>query len=77
MIKPTTSAHDFAPVFKVLVEQAASGKVNFEFKDAWNPDVLYSNLAGQDLDVVSFKLIMERDKHSFALYDLASTMPQP
>jgi len=77
ILKPTTFLDNFTPALKGLVKEAAGGKRELEYKAAWNPDVLFSELARRDLGDASFNVITEREKHYFASYDLASTMPQP
>jgi len=77
ILKPTTFLDNFTPALKGLVQDAANGKHELEYKAAWSPDVLFSELAMRDLGEASLKVITEREKHYFASYDLASTMPQP
>ena len=77
ILKPTTFMDNFTPALENLVKQAATGKRELEFQAPWNTNILFSEIARLDLGDASLKIIKEREKHYFASYDLASTMPQP
>lgn len=77
ILKPTTFFDNFKPALTGLVKDADSGKQTLTFTAPWDASVLFSEIALKDFGEASYKVIAEGQKHYFASYDLASTMPEP